>query len=69
MVSMGHSHPKLVAALTEQAQRLWHVSNLYEIPEQSRYAERLADASFADASSRVTGCDPAGARGASPAHC
>jgi acetylornithine/N-succinyldiaminopimelate aminotransferase len=49
VVSMGHSHPKLVAALTEQAQRLWHVSNLYEIPEQSRYAERLADASFADA--------------------
>ena len=49
VVSMGHSHPKLVAALTEQVQRLWHVSNLYEIPEQTRYAERLAAASFADA--------------------
>ncbi len=49
VVSMGHSHPKLVTALTEQAQRLWHVSNLYEIPEQTRYAERLAAASFADA--------------------
>ena len=49
VVSMGHSHPKLVAALTEQAQRLWHVSNLYEIPEQSRYAERLTEVCFADA--------------------
>ncbi|MCZ6510070.1 MAG: aspartate aminotransferase family protein [Alphaproteobacteria bacterium] len=49
VVSMGHSHPQLVAALTEQAQRLWHVSNLYEIPEQSRYAERLTAACFADA--------------------
>ncbi len=49
VVSMGHSHPKLVAALTEQAQRLWHVSNLYEIPEQTRYAERLTAACFADA--------------------
>ena len=49
VVSMGHSHPKLVAALTEQAKRLWHVSNLYEIPEQSGYAEKLAAASFADA--------------------
>ena len=45
VVSMGHSHPRLVAALTEQAGRLWHVSNLYDIPEQSRYAERLAAAS------------------------
>ncbi len=49
VVSMGHSHPKLVAALTEQVERLWHVSNLYEIPGQSRYAERLTAACFADA--------------------
>ncbi len=47
--SLGHAHPHLVAALTEQAQRLWHVSNLYEIPQQARYAERLIAATFADA--------------------
>lgn len=46
--SLGHSHPHLVAALTEQAQKLWHVSNLYEIPGQSRLGERLAASSFAD---------------------
>ncbi len=46
--SLGHSHPHLVAALTEQAGKLWHVSNLYEIPEQTRLAARLAEASFAD---------------------
>jgi acetylornithine/N-succinyldiaminopimelate aminotransferase len=46
--SLGHSHPHLVAALTEQAGKLWHVSNLYQIPEQSRLGERLAEASFAD---------------------
>ena len=46
--SLGHCHPHLVAALKEQADRLWHVSNLYEIPEQRRLAERLAAATFAD---------------------
>ena len=46
--SLGHCHPHLVAALTEQAHKLWHVSNLYQIPGQSRLAERLAEASFAD---------------------
>src|SRR5690606_7059325 len=46
--SLGHGHPHLVAALTEQAARLWHVSNLYEIPGQSRLGERLTDATFAD---------------------
>ncbi|MBX9464026.1 MAG: aspartate aminotransferase family protein [Aquamicrobium sp.] len=46
--SLGHSHPHLVAALTEQAARLWHVSNLYEIPGQRRLGERLVDATFAD---------------------
>jgi acetylornithine/N-succinyldiaminopimelate aminotransferase len=46
--SLGHSHPHLVAALTEQAAKLWHVSNLYHIPDQERLAERLAEASFAD---------------------
>src|SRR6202035_816747 len=46
--ALGHSHPHLIAALTEQAQKLWHVSNLYEIPEAERVAERLCAASFAD---------------------
>ena len=46
--SLGHSHPHLVAALTEQASRLWHVSNLYRVPGQERLAQRLVDATFAD---------------------
>lgn len=46
--SLGHGHPHLVQALTEQAAKLWHVSNLYEIPGQSRLGERLAENSFAD---------------------
>ncbi len=46
--SLGHSHPHLVAALAEQAAKLWHVSNLYEIPGQRRLGERLVEASFAD---------------------
>jgi len=45
---LGHSHPHLVAALTEQAGKLWHTSNLYQIPEGERLARRLADATFAD---------------------
>jgi acetylornithine/N-succinyldiaminopimelate aminotransferase len=46
--ALGHAHPHLVAALTAQAQKLWHVSNLYEIPEDERAAQRLCEASFAD---------------------
>ncbi len=46
--ALGHAHPRLVAALAEQAQKLWHVSNLYQIPEAERVAQRLCDASFAD---------------------
>jgi acetylornithine/N-succinyldiaminopimelate aminotransferase len=46
--ALGHAHPHLVAALTAQAQKLWHVSNLYEIPEAERVAQRLCEASFAD---------------------
>ena len=46
--ALGHSHPRLVAALVEQAQKVWHVSNLYQIPEAERVAARLCDASFAD---------------------
>ena len=46
--SLGHAHPALVSALTEQAGRLWHVSNLYTIREQERLAEKLVEATFAD---------------------
>src|SRR6186713_1875337 len=46
--ALGHAHPSLVKALTEQAGKLWHVSNLYRIPEGERLAARLCEASFAD---------------------
>jgi acetylornithine/N-succinyldiaminopimelate aminotransferase len=46
--ALGHAHPKLIEALTEQAHKLWHVSNLYRIPGAERLAERLCAASFAD---------------------
>ena len=45
---LGHAHPALVAAITEQAGKLWHVSNLYRIPEQERLADMLVDQTFAD---------------------
>ena len=45
---LGHAHPRLVAALTEQAEKLWHTSNLYRVAGQERLAERLAAATFAD---------------------
>jgi acetylornithine/N-succinyldiaminopimelate aminotransferase len=48
VTALGHAHPHLVKALTEQAKKLWHVSNLHVIPEQERLAERLRDATFAD---------------------
>ena len=46
--ALGHAHPALVAALTEQAQDLWHVSNLYHIPAQQRLADQLVEVTFAD---------------------
>ena len=46
--SLGHAHPKLVAALEGQARRLWHTSNLYDIPQQRALAERLVEHTFAD---------------------
>jgi acetylornithine/N-succinyldiaminopimelate aminotransferase len=46
--ALGHAHPRLVAAISEQAQKLIHVSNLYRIPEAERLAARLCQASFAD---------------------
>jgi len=46
--ALGHAHPYLVKALTEQAQKLWHVSNLYRIPEGEKLADRLCALTFAD---------------------
>lgn len=46
--ALGHAHPELVEALTGQARKLWHVSNLYEIPEQRRLAEMLVEKTFAE---------------------
>ena len=46
--ALGHSHPKLIAALNAQASKLWHVSNIFRIPGQEALAKRLTDASFAD---------------------
>ncbi len=46
--SLGHANPALVAALTAQAGQLWHVSNLYRIPQQERLAQMLVDQTFAD---------------------
>ncbi|MEJ1998635.1 MAG: aspartate aminotransferase family protein [Maritimibacter sp.] len=46
--ALGHAHPALVAAITEQAGKLWHVSNLYQIPQQQALADKLVEATFAD---------------------
>ncbi len=46
--ALGHANPDLVEALTQQAQQLWHVSNLYRIPQQERLALQLVDKTFAD---------------------
>ena len=48
VTSLGHCHPRLIAAVTAQAQKLWHVSNLFQIPGQQKLAERLVANSFAD---------------------
>ena len=46
--ALGHAHPRLVSALEDQARKVWHVSNLYRIPEGERLADRLCEATFAD---------------------
>jgi len=46
--ALGHAHPKLIAALTQQAHKLWHSSNLYRVAGQERLADRLCAATFAD---------------------
>lgn len=48
VTALGHAHPHLVAALKAAAEKPWHLSNLYEIPEQTRLADRLVANSFAD---------------------
>lgn len=46
--ALGHAHPDLVQTLTEQASKLWHVSNLYNIEQQQSLADKLVAATFAD---------------------
>jgi len=46
--AFGHANPKLIAALNEQANRLWHTSNLYRVPGQETLSKRLVDNTFAD---------------------
>ncbi len=48
VTSLGHRHPHLFKALSDQAAKIWHTSNLFEIPQARRLAQRLVDASFAD---------------------
>ncbi len=48
VTSLGHCHPYLIEAVTAQAKKLWHVSNLFQIPGQQKLAERLVAHSFAD---------------------
>ncbi|MBY5830103.1 aspartate aminotransferase family protein [Rhizobium ruizarguesonis] len=48
VTSVGHSNPHVVGALKEQADKVWHLSNIYEIPGQERLAKRLTEATFAD---------------------
>jgi len=46
--ALGHAHPALVETITAQAQKLWHVSNVYRIPEQEALADLLVEKTFAD---------------------
>jgi len=46
--ALGHCHPRLVEAVKTQAEKLWHVSNIFQIPGQEELAQRLTDNSFAD---------------------
>src|SRR5258708_19953960 len=46
--ALGHCHPYLVKALTEQGQKLWHTSNLFRVGNGEKLAQRLVENSFAD---------------------
>jgi acetylornithine/N-succinyldiaminopimelate aminotransferase len=48
VTSCGHAHPALIKALTEQANKIWHTSNIYQMPGQERLANRLIELSFAE---------------------
>ena len=48
VTALGHSHPKLVQAVKDQAEKLWHTSNIFKIPNQEKLAGMLTDATFAD---------------------
>ncbi|MGA7383517.1 MAG: aspartate aminotransferase family protein [Methylocella sp.] len=48
VASLGYGHPHLVAALNQQGAKIWHASNLFEIPQAERLARRLVEVSFAD---------------------
>ncbi len=45
---LGHCHPHLVTALQQQAEKIWHSSNLFRIPQTERLASRLVELTFAD---------------------
>ena len=46
--ALGHAHPKAVAALKEQADKLWHTSNMFKVPGQIELASKYCDGTFAD---------------------
>jgi acetylornithine/N-succinyldiaminopimelate aminotransferase len=46
--ALGHAHPALVQAVKDQAEKLWHVSNIFKIPGQEALADALCEKSFAD---------------------
>jgi len=48
VTSLGHNHPKLVQAVKDQAEKLWHTSNIFQIPNQEKLAKLLTDNTFAD---------------------
>src|SRR6218665_1452218 len=48
VTSVGHGHPHVVGALKDQADKVWHLSNLYEVPGQEVLAKRLTEETFAD---------------------
>ena len=46
--SLGHAHPHMIDALTKQAKKIWHVSNIFYTEELRKFSNRLVEASFAD---------------------
>ncbi|MEL6286051.1 MAG: aminotransferase class III-fold pyridoxal phosphate-dependent enzyme, partial [Pseudomonadota bacterium] len=46
--ALGHSHPAMVEALTTQAEKLWHTSNMFRVPEGELFAARICEDTFAD---------------------